>query len=246
MNSALISVILATIAAFLIFRLQIPNMLASRSRSRSPSPYSRRAERSSRREEPPRNRSPRRRYSRSPSPRPGHHERSRSPRRRYEDRPRKSGGGRGFKWKEKPRHNDDDEDRRDERRLERGYREQERPRPRSPARGIGRRGDDIESKFGPQSERKRDDVADKFGEAPKEEKRKEKKKAEPKIAPVGEMIIVNVNDRLGTKASIPCLASDPISMFFYLFCVWKERGLICAFCRIVQSASCCAYWSTAA
>lgn len=25
------------------------------------------------------------------------------------------------------------------------------------------------------------------------------------------MIIVNVNDRLGTKAAIPCLASDPIS-----------------------------------
>jgi hypothetical protein len=27
------------------------------------------------------------------------------------------------------------------------------------------------------------------------------------------MIIVHVNDRLGSKASIPCLASDPISMF---------------------------------
>jgi len=27
------------------------------------------------------------------------------------------------------------------------------------------------------------------------------------------MIIVHVNDRLGTKASIPCLASDPIKMF---------------------------------
>lgn len=24
------------------------------------------------------------------------------------------------------------------------------------------------------------------------------------------MIIVNVNDRLGTKAAIPCLASDPV------------------------------------
>ena len=45
------------------------------------------------------------------------------------------------------------------------------------------------------------------------EPKKEKKKAAPKVAPVGqEMIIVNVNDRLGTKASIPCLASDPISM----------------------------------
>jgi len=27
------------------------------------------------------------------------------------------------------------------------------------------------------------------------------------------MIIVNVNDRLGTKAAIPCLASDPISKY---------------------------------
>ena len=29
------------------------------------------------------------------------------------------------------------------------------------------------------------------------------------------MIVVHVNDRLGTKAAIPCLASDPISMFFF-------------------------------
>lgn len=28
-----------------------------------------------------------------------------------------------------------------------------------------------------------------------------------------EMIIVNINDRLGTKAAIPCLASDPVKMF---------------------------------
>ncbi|KAL2042542.1 hypothetical protein N7G274_005036 [Stereocaulon virgatum] len=190
-------------------------MPSSRSRSGSPSPYSKRVERNSRRDEAPRSRSPRRRYNRSPSPRPRHHERSRSPRRRHEDRPRKSGGGRGFRWKEKPRHNDDDDDeRRDERKLERGYREQERPRQqRSPARDSGRR-DDIESKFSLQSEKKKDDVAEKFGEAPKEENKKEKKKkAEPKIAPVGEMIIVNVNDRLGTKASIPCLASDPIKLF---------------------------------
>jgi hypothetical protein len=33
-------------------------------------------------------------------------------------------------------------------------------------------------------------------------------------ASVGEpMIIVHVNDRLGTKAAIPCLASDPIRLF---------------------------------
>jgi hypothetical protein len=30
------------------------------------------------------------------------------------------------------------------------------------------------------------------------------------------MIIVNVNDRLGTKAAIPCLGSDPVSKYFCL------------------------------
>jgi hypothetical protein len=37
------------------------------------------------------------------------------------------------------------------------------------------------------------------------------------------MIIVNVNDRLGTKAAIPCLGSDPVSKC--LMCpdvVWRE------------------------
>lgn len=37
----------------------------------------------------------------------------------------------------------------------------------------------------------------------------------PTIAPAYQepMIIVNVNDRLGTKAAIPCLASDPVKAF---------------------------------
>ena len=44
--------------------------------------------------------------------------------------------------------------------------------------------------------------------------KKKKKERKPKIAPTTEpMIIVTVNDRLGTKASIPCLASDPIKSF---------------------------------
>ena len=48
-------------------------------------------------------------------------------------------------------------------------------------------------------------------EKPKKEK-KEKREKKPGPVPTGEpMIIVNVNDRLGTKASIPCLASDSIS-----------------------------------
>ncbi len=46
---------------------------------------------------------------------------------------------------------------------------------------------------------------------PKEKKKDKNKTKEPKIAPTAEpMIIVNVNDRLGTKAAIPCLASDSI------------------------------------
>jgi hypothetical protein len=51
---------------------------------------------------------------------------------------------------------------------------------------------------------------------PKKDKKDKKEKKEKKAAapvPTGEpMIIVNVNDRLGTKAAIPCLASDPISL----------------------------------
>ena len=42
-------------------------------------------------------------------------------------------------------------------------------------------------------------------------KKPKKPKAAP--APTGPMIIVNVNDRLGTKAAIPCLASDSVKAF---------------------------------
>ena len=69
------------------------------------------------------------------------------------------------------------------------------------------KGRDVEDKFG-----RKDDGAEKTnGEKPPEKPQKEKK---PAPAPTGEpMIVVNVNDRLGTKASIPCMASDPIRMF---------------------------------
>lgn len=36
-------------------------------------------------------------------------------------------------------------------------------------------------------------------------------------APSEAMIVVHVNDRLGTKAAIPCLPSDPISMSSLFF-----------------------------
>lgn len=184
-------------------------------RSRSRSPHSRRASYKSRHDAPIRSRS--RSASRSPPRRYSDRPQSRSPHRRRDDRPRRGGGG--FRWKEK-RNDDDDRDREDDRRLQRGYREQERRRPRSPVRD-GRREHDQDEQAA--------------------EKPKKEKKAEPKIAPVGEpMIIVNVNDRLGTKAAIPCLASDPISEFAGFFPVWiimKDHWLISR--RVIQGTSCC-------
>ncbi len=128
--------------------------------------------------------------SRSPSPRRDERRRSRSPRRRRDDEPPKRGGG-GFKWKER-RRDDDGRGEEGERRLERGYRD--RDRPRSPVREkASREGPDEKSKD--------------------KKERKERRAAAPSAAGQEPMIIVNVNDRLGTKAAIPCLASDPISKF---------------------------------
>ncbi|KAI9836328.1 MAG: hypothetical protein M1838_005081 [Thelocarpon superellum] len=77
----------------------------------------------------------------------------------------------------------------DERRYERSYRPNQRSR--SPRRER-------------EPEPRRSKVAEKGKVKP----------AAPTSAPSGEpMIIVNVNDRLGTKAAIPCLASDPIGLF---------------------------------
>ena len=156
--------------------------------------------------------------SRSPPPRREDRQRSRSPRRRREeDRPRRGGGG--FKWKEK-RREDDGRNRDDDRRLERGYRDRGRhDRPRSP---IPEQNDKVSA-------------SDVSVEKPKKEK-KEKKSSAP--APTSEpMIIVNVNDRLGTKASIPCLASDPISKLVSSpYLRYKLTR-----CRAFQSPSCSAY-----
>ncbi|KAH6997199.1 ubiquitin-related domain-containing protein [Ilyonectria destructans] len=61
----------------------------------------------------------------------------------------------------------------------------------------------------PSRDRDRDD-------AESSKPKKESKPAAAPAAPVGggeEMIIVNINDRLGTKASIPCYASDRIKEF---------------------------------
>lgn len=150
--------------------------------------------------------------SRSPAARDGpSRRRSRSPRRR-DDRPRRGGGGGGgFKWKDKKR----DEDRGGgEKRLERGYRERDRE-PRRDAKPAPK-GNSVEDKFG---------VAAKFGTSTPskttdgENKTKNTDTGKPPeraAAPVqgyAEMIIVHVNDRLGTKAAIACSEDDSIKHF---------------------------------
>ncbi|KAJ5492884.1 hypothetical protein N7539_001630 [Penicillium diatomitis] len=134
-------------------------------------------------------------------------ERSRSPRRRDHgdrDRPKKTGG---LRWKEKRR---DDESRGDDRRLDRGYRDRS-DRPRSPRRDRdGERSGD-RYRDGPREHESRRCDAPRDDREKKVEK-KEKKEKKPAMPQSSEpMIVVHVNDRLGTKAAIPCLASDPIS-----------------------------------
>lgn len=151
----------------------------------------------------------------------------------------------GFRWKDKSR-DTDDLDRRDERRLDRGYRDRDvrgrnreldrhrdsdgkgyqafdNPRDRDDDRYAGDRQRDRRRErpiSRNREEERRDEIrgdpfasttADSPATASKPSKPKKEKKKEPKIAPTAEpMIIVNVNDRLGTKAAIPCLASDSI------------------------------------
>ncbi|KAK2046613.1 ubiquitin-like protein [Colletotrichum somersetense] len=135
--------------------------------------------------------------------------RSRSPRRdreRDRDRPRKQGG---FKWKDNSRRDDRD----DRRGLERGYRNRSRsPRHHRDGdrdRDRNRNNDSYRPRdSGPKDSRP---SASSSKDAPKPAK---KDKPAPAPAAGGEeMIIVHVNDRLGTKAAIPCLASDPVKMF---------------------------------
>jgi hypothetical protein len=133
-----------------------------------------------------------------PSPRQEERRRSRSPRRREnEDKPRRKDAG--FKWKEKRR---DDPDRRNgdqEQGLRRGYKDHYRPRSRSPRRQDRT----VEKATAPEE----------LDKAEKVEKKEKKEKKTSAAVPQEPMIIVNVNDRLGTRAAIPCLASDPVKLF---------------------------------
>lgn len=166
-------------------------------------------------ETPPRSRSPRR----LPSPT---RRRSRSPPRRPRDT-----YSSGFRWKQ---HRRNDEDRDEDRRLNRGYRVQDKRdrspwRERSPRRDRYDRGRDNGEGRGRDQRgegRERTDRRDAGERRDRREKKDHKDKEATKVekpaapAPSGgaePMIIVTVNDRLGTKAQIPCLASDPIKLF---------------------------------
>jgi hypothetical protein len=59
------------------------------------------------------------------------------------------------------------------------------------------------------------DSADRKAKSEKKEKEKEKKPAPPPPVPTQPMIIVYVNDRLGTKKAIPCYPTDPISELYW-------------------------------
>ncbi|KAI7533275.1 hypothetical protein KC331_g13152 [Hortaea werneckii] len=134
----------------------------------------------------------------------------------------------GFKWKEKrPRDDDNNETgatSKDSDRLHRGYRDRSPPRPRDHDRNPERKGTDLSRSSHTrivESTRTRDsDPLDRTSSSqrdkPRDEKHKKKKSSSKASAPPpasGPMIIVNVNDRLGTKAAIPCLASDSIKAF---------------------------------
>jgi hypothetical protein len=126
----------------------------------------------------------------------------------------------------------------DDKTLKRGYRdrsprrnnysqqerEREGDRDRSPRRSDRDR--DGRDSYRPSRDdaRIRDDPLDRVsstkrdrptGSSEKSEKKdkKDKPKKERPVAPSEPMIIVNVNDRLGTKAAIPCLASDSVKAF---------------------------------
>lgn len=164
--------------------------------------------------------------------------RSRSPP-RDESRPKKQKSG-GFKWKDRRPAADTHADKAggDDKSLRRGYRdrsprrdnysqrererddERNRDRDRSPRRRDRDNGDSYRPSR--DDARAKDDPLDRVSSSKRDrpapssdkpEKKHKPKKAPKPAAPSEPMIIVNVNDRLGTKAAIPCLASDSVKAF---------------------------------
>ena len=152
-------------------------------------------------------------------------DRSASPAR--DSRPKKQKST-GFKWKEKRPRDDDNESNttsKDSDRLHRGYRDRSPPCPRDHDRNPERKGTDpsrsshtrTDESTRPRDNDPLDRTTSSQRDRPRDDKPKKKKSSSSKSsAPPpasGPMIIVNVNDRLGTKAAIPCLASDSIKAF---------------------------------
>ncbi|PNY26943.1 Ubiquitin-like modifier HUB1 [Tolypocladium capitatum] len=134
--------------------------------------------------------------------------RSRSPPRRA------ARGGKGFRWKESTRGRDNSYGRPDGGRR-RDYRDRSPNREREGDTDRDRdRNRDRDGGYGRNRERLRSPPRNDSGSKDRgKREKKEKKEKNPAAAPVGagqEMIIVNVNDRLGTKTAIPCLPSDTV------------------------------------
>ncbi|KAI9752283.1 MAG: hypothetical protein M1815_000618 [Lichina confinis] len=130
----------------------------------------------------------------------------------HNERPRRNDAG--FRWKEKRR--DEGRDDGDSRRLDRGYRQRNRSRSPMRERPREQRGAnrDQERDRGRDREREGARPTDKDRDRDKDKDSHRQKESIATSAPSGEpMIVINVNDRLGTKAAIPCLASDPVGLF---------------------------------
>lgn len=161
-------------------------------------------------------------------------QRSRSPP-RDDSRPKKQKSG-GFKWKDKrPAGDQADKAGNDDRSLRRGYRDRsprrdnysqrERERDGDRDRSPRRRDRDNGDSYRPSRDdaRTHDEPMDRASSSKRDRpaastsdkaaKKHKPKKAPKAVAPSEPMIIVNVNDRLGTKAAIPCLASDSVKAF---------------------------------
>ncbi|RDA82520.1 hypothetical protein CP532_1658 [Ophiocordyceps camponoti-leonardi (nom. inval.)] len=155
--------------------------------------------------------------------------RSRSPARRA---PR---GSKGFRWKDNSRPKAADEDGADSSRRRQDYRDRspdrqrrregERERRREPERGEEKRRSDR-----PRSPRRHEAGSSKSKQTTTTTTTKTSKRttAPTTSAAQQEMIIVHVNDRLGTKSAIPCLPSDTIGQLKLMIAarIGRESGQI--------------------
>ncbi|KEY70235.1 hypothetical protein S7711_04344 [Stachybotrys chartarum IBT 7711] len=162
--------------------------------------------------------------------------------------PRGPKGSKGFRWKDsKP--NDRSSDRRDPDRR-RDYRDRSPPRnndqgrfrerDRGGDRGQERhererdryqdRNRDHERDHGRDTEKpRRSDAGERSkNDGEKKAKKEKKDKKAAAIAPGQELIVVNINDRLGTKTAVPCLPSDTVGQLKMMIAarIGREAGQI--------------------